>query len=214
MGRDIFSRGGEESFLDRLAPAAEEPAGSEVRVGRRIRRLREEKGLSLADLAKATGLSTALLSQIETRIISPPFSTLIKIARGLGVTMGLLISDQRAADFHLVRQGQGEVASRFASLEGVSYGYSYLALAPDLAGRHMEPFLVTLEPTETPPAPSRHEGEEFLYVLEGQVEVSLGDWTGLLDPGDSIYYHSTLPHLVRGAGNQRARIMAVVFAAA
>jgi quercetin dioxygenase-like cupin family protein len=77
----------------------------------------------------------------------------------------------------------------------------------------MEPFLVTLNPTETHQLePNQHDGEEIIFVLEGQVEVRLSDHTDLLNSGDSIYYDSTLPHIVSCYGNKPATILAVIYA--
>jgi quercetin dioxygenase-like cupin family protein len=76
----------------------------------------------------------------------------------------------------------------------------------------MEPFLVTLEPASKKGMPYSHDGEEFLYVLEGRVEIQLGDHTDILEPGDCIYYDSTLNHHVACADDRPARIIAVIYA--
>jgi uncharacterized cupin superfamily protein len=74
----------------------------------------------------------------------------------------------------------------------------------------MEPFLVTLEPADQEPEPSSHNGEEFIFVLHGEMEVRLGDDIHVLYPCDCIYYESTIPHLVKTRGNQITRILAVL----
>ena len=77
----------------------------------------------------------------------------------------------------------------------------------------MEPFLVTLTPAESPQVePNQHIGEEIIFVLEGKVEVSLLDKTEILNPGDSIYYDSTMPHIVSCHGKEPATILAVIYA--
>jgi len=78
----------------------------------------------------------------------------------------------------------------------------------------MEPFLVTLEPaTIKSTKTSTHEGEEFIFVLEGEMEVTLGNHTDILHPGDSIYYDSTIPHRVQCRKDKETKILAVLFTA-
>jgi quercetin dioxygenase-like cupin family protein len=96
----------------------------------------------------------------------------------------------------------------------VKYGYAYESLGFDKKNRHMEPFIVTLEPaTLKTSKTSTHEGEEFLYVLEGEMEVILENHTDVLYPGDSIYYDSTIPHRVQCHQEKVTRILAVLYTA-
>ncbi len=184
----------------------------DVKVGEKIREIRESLGLSLQDLADKTGFSTALLSQVENHLISPPLGMIINISRSLGIEIGTLFNQSGTAPFTIVRKDQREPTSRVASKEGVRYGYSYESLAPDKINRKMEPFIVTLEPVSKKGVPYSHEGEEFIYVLEGKVEVQLGEYTDILEAGDSIYYDSHVSHRVSTADGNSARILAVIYA--
>ena len=74
----------------------------------------------------------------------------------------------------------------------------------------MDPFLVSLEPSETEEERSTHDGQEFIFVLHGKMEVRLGEETHVLEPGDSIYYDSTVPHLVKCQGKETTHILAVL----
>lgn len=95
----------------------------------------------------------------------------------------------------------------------MSYGYSYESLGFDKKGRHMEPFLITLEPaTLKSEKLSAHEGEEFIFVLEGEMEVILDKHRDILSPGDCIYYDSTIPHKVQCHRGIPAKILAVIWA--
>jgi quercetin dioxygenase-like cupin family protein len=183
---------------------------NEVKVGEKIKQFREAGGMGLQNLSDATGFSTAYLSQIENHLISPPLGALMKIARALNIEIGKLFNQKNKAPFTIVRRDEREPTSRVASKEGVRYGYSYESLAPDKINRSMEPFLVTLEPTSKKGAPYNHDGEEFLFVLEGKVEVQLGNYTDILEPGDSIYYDSQVPHRVSCVEDAPARIIAVI----
>lgn len=185
----------------------------EIRVGEKIKVLRERKGLSLKDLADSTGFSTALLSQMENHLVSPSLGTMIKLARAMGVKVGDFLGETEGEPFTIVRKDERKNVSRFASKDGVKYGYSYESLGFDKKDRHMEPFIVTLEPaTVKAMKTSVHEGEEFIFVLEGEMEVILGNHTDVLYPGDSIYYDSTIPHRVQCHQDKITRILAVLFA--
>lgn len=185
----------------------------EMRVGEKIKRLREDRAMSLEEMSKKAGLSPSVLSQLENHLISPPLGTLIKIARAFEVPVGYFFRDQPEQDpFCLVREHERQKVSRFASKDGVNYGYSYESLGYGKKGRHMEPFVVTLTPATYGHADlSSHAGEEFIYVLEGEVEVALGDHTDLLHPHDSIYYDATIPHRVACAQGRPAKIVAVIW---
>jgi len=184
----------------------------EMKVGERIKELRETKGLSLREMADLTGFSTALLSQMENHLISPSLGTLIKISRALEVHLGYFFGEGPGEPYAIVRKDERKKVSRFASKNGVKYGYSYESLGFEKKDRHMEPFLVTLEPaTIKSTKTSTHEGEEFIYVLEGEMEVTLCNHTDILYPGDSIYYDSTIPHRVQCRKDKETKILAVLY---
>ena len=186
----------------------------EIRVGEKIKALREQKGFSLKDVADLTGFSTALLSQMENHLVSPSLGTIMKLARTLGVRVGDFLGETQGEPFTIVRKDERKNVSRFASKDGVKYGYSYESLGFDKKDRHMEPFIVTLEPATVKSAKtSVHEGEEFIFVLEGEMEVILGNHTDVLYPGDSIYYDSTIPHRVQCHQDKVTKILAVLYAA-
>ncbi len=186
----------------------------EIRVGEKIKALREQKGLSLKEVADLTGFSTALLSQMENHLVSPSLGTIIKLARTLGIKVGDFFGETQGEPFTIVRKDERRNVSRFASKEGVKYGYSYESLGFEKKDRHMEPFIVTLEPaTVKTSKTSVHEGEEFIFVLEGEMEVILGNHTDVLYPGDSIYYDSTIPHRVQCHQDKETKILAVLYAA-
>jgi transcriptional regulator with XRE-family HTH domain len=191
----------------------EDKDADEIRVGERIKFLRENKGLSLKDLAESSGFSTALLSQMENHLISPSLGTMIKLATAFGVKVGDLLGEAHEEPFTIVRKDERKKISRFASKDGVKYGYAYESLGFEKKNRSMEPFIVTLEPaTVKTSKTSVHDGEEFIFVLEGEMEVILGNHTDILYPGDSIYYDSTIPHRVQCHQDKETRILAVLYA--
>jgi len=203
-------------FLDDVsayARQAAEPRRDE-RVGERIRMIREQKGLSIDDVSSRTGFSPELLKDIEEELISPPLGVLVKLSKALDMKMGHLLTGGTSLPFSILRKEDRRPVSRYASKKGKRYGYAYESLAPDKKDRRMEPFLVTLEPSDVEEERSTHDGEEFIFVLDGEMEVRLGDETHVLRPGDCIYYDSTVPHLVKSHQGQLTRILAVLYTSA
>jgi quercetin dioxygenase-like cupin family protein len=111
--------------------------------------------------------------------------------------------------FSIVRAGERESFSRFGKSKMQSRGYEYQSLAPNKKDRTMEPFIVTLNPASHDEL-SSHDGQEFIYVLEGEMEVIVEDHHDVLKPGDSIYYDSSTMHLVKAHGDKPAKILAVL----
>ena len=192
-------------------PDETEHIGKPTSVGERVRRVREEKNLTLEDVAERTGLDSEYLDRIETEKVSPPLGALIRIAKALDMKLGRFISTGEVKPFTVVRKDERRIISRYTSAQEDQYGYTYESLAPDKKDRHMEPFVVTLVPSKARTDVSSHAGQEFIYVLEGAMEVTLEDHTEVLHPGDSIYYDSNVPHLVTCHGDQQAVILAVLY---
>jgi transcriptional regulator with XRE-family HTH domain len=187
------------------------PSDELIAVGERIRNLRELKGLSLGDVSQRTGLSEDMLKRIEADVVAPPLGTLTKLARALEMKMGYLLTGGEPKSYAVTRRGERKPVSRHAAQQQRKYGYSYLSLAPGMRDRNMEPFLVTLAPTAEEMPGSVHEGEEFLYVLEGEMEVLIGEHREILYPGDAIYYRSDTPHQVLCHQDKPTRVLAVLF---
>ena len=188
-------------------------SGKNKKVGQRIRDLRIAKGLSIAEVASKSGIPEATVSSIETHLISPPLGNLVSLAKVFEVSVSDLFGDQGDSAFCIVRSDDRKTVSRFNSSDGKSSGYSYEALGQQKKKKQMEPFLVTLSPAAVRQVePNQHIGEEFLFVLDGKVEVRLLEHTDILNPGDSIYYDSTMPHIVACYGDQPATLLAVIYA--
>jgi transcriptional regulator with XRE-family HTH domain len=178
-------------------------------IGKRIESLRKEKGLSLDELSKLTGFEVELLSDIEKDKVQPQLGTVIKLSKALDSAFGRLVSGVGDKLFSITRKNEQKVVLRSTSHEGKKQLYTYKSLAPEVKGRHMEAMIVQLE--ENPdPETSVHEGEEFIYVLDGVVSLKIGENAFALEPGDSVYYLSTTPHLV-AAKSGKATILAVLY---
>jgi transcriptional regulator with XRE-family HTH domain len=196
-------------FEDLTGDIAITPEKGVEEIGERIKTIREKRGLSLEELANLTGFDVELLSGIETSKVQPQLGTVIKLSKALDSAFGRLISGVGDKFYSVTRKNEQKLVSRSTSLKGKKHLYTYKSLAPEVRGRHMEAMLVQLE--ENPEEEiSVHEGEEFIYVLDGAAVVKIGEDKFELEPGDSIYYLSTTPHYI-AAKSGRSTILAVLY---
>ena len=197
-------------FFEDLTGKIEKPELKDVEeLGDRVKNFREEKGLSLEELAKLTGFEVDLLAQIETNQVQPQLGTVIKLSKALDIALGRIISGVGNKLYSVTRKSEQKIVSRSTTSKGAQQLYTYKSLAPEVKGRHMEAMLVTLE--ENPDHEmSVHEGEEFIYVLDGAVHLDIGGDLYDLEPGDSVYYLSTTPHVICAKSGQ-ATILAVLY---
>ena len=185
-----------------------------LHIGGKIRDLRKKAGLVLQDLSNETGLSKPLLSQIEKEVVSPPIATLLKISKALNVNISFFFQDGDPEEkVVLVKKDESKVIdSRHFGRE--ESGYYYEALAYKKSKKYMEPFLVEFKRKGAEKLSYfSHEGEEFIYLLEGRLEFWTEDQHYLFNPGDSLYFESSLPHSFRAVGRRNAKALAVVYPA-
>ena len=185
--------------------------------GERIAEIRKTYSISRETLSERSGVTAELISRIEDDGHIPDLAPLIKIARGLGVRLGTLLDDHEQLGPVICRAGKAEASTRFktglpedADAKTGHHGISFDALASDKNGRHMEPFIVTIQ-SDAHQEKSTHEGEEFIYVLEGKLLLEYGVDKETLNAGDSVYYDSIVPHRVLSADNDPVRIVAVIY---
>ena len=195
-----------EDLTGEISKSGETPIES---VGERLRMLRKEKGLSLAELSKLTGFDVDFLENIELNRVQPQLGTSIKLSKALDSAFGRIVSGQGSRLYSVTRKDEKVQISRSTSKKGQKEVYTYMSLAPDVKGRHMEALIVELK--ENPDEEmSVHAGEEFIYVIDGVVSLQIGADTFDLEPGDSVYYLSTTPHLI-AAKKGEATILAVLY---
>lgn len=185
------------------------------RVGSKITTLRESLGLSREDLAERCDCDVPVIAGLEGGAIAPSLAPLIKVTRALGVRLGTLLDDDTQVGPVISRRNTARHVERVKDLETSSDAgvLDFVSLASGKSSRHMEPFIIDVHPSGSEKhALSTHEGEEFIFVLEGRVEIEYGKDVHVLEVGDSIYYDSIVPHQVRGGSPSPARILAVVYA--
>ena len=182
-------------------------------VGEKIKALREDKSISIEELAQRSGLAIEQVERIENNIDIPSLAPLIKIARVLGVRLGTFLDDQDEVGPVVCRKKEAKDAISFSNNAIHSRKHmEYHSLSKSKADRHMEPFIIDIDANDEKDFfLSAHEGEEFIMVLKGELEISYGKNNYRLKEGDTIYYDSIVPHHVHTAEGQAAQILAVVY---
>jgi transcriptional regulator with XRE-family HTH domain len=170
-------------------------------LGRRIRTLRTERGLTLTGLAARVGITRSFLSSVERGVAYPSLLVLRSIAAALEVPVFMLFTAPEANGM-VVRKGARKV------IRPPGAPVSYELVSPDLR-RKIEMIIVRLKPG-LDSAAMAHEGEECALVLSGRVAITVGDVEYELDEGDSIYYDSGLPHKARAVGDDPAEIVSAI----
>ena len=182
-------------------------------VGKKIKSIRESKNISIDELSERSGLAATQISSIEESENLPSLAPLIKIARVLGVRLGTFLDDNDELGPVISRKGtkKGSISFSGGAVNARTH-MEYFSLAGDKSGRHIEPFIIDIQfGKDDKYVLSAHEGEEFIYVLEGEVEINYGKDVYLLTQGDSIFYDSIVEHHVH-AKEGKAKILAVVYA--
>ncbi len=176
------------------------------KVGKRIRKYREQLGLSQEELAVNSGLKLDSIVAYEEGTSYPPIGSLIRLSRALGQRVGTFTDDQFVPDPIVTKVG-GRQAT--ASADGHHGHYQYFPLGQGKTDRHMEPMFIRIGVDDVHKL-SSHEGEEFIVVVSGKVIVKYGKEEQILGPGDSVYYNSVVPHYI-GAVDGPAEIYAVLY---
>lgn len=182
-------------------------------VGEKISTMCMDKNISIEELAKRSGLAVSQVKLLQNSDTIPSLGSLIKIARGLGVRVGTFLDDSAELGPVIYRPSDKNKPVTFSSqLSEANSHLDFISLAAKKSGRHMEPFLIDIQPTPSDfPILSTHEGEEFIYVLEGSIKVNYGSAEHVLHVGESIYYDSIVDHLVSAFNQESAKILAVVY---
>jgi transcriptional regulator with XRE-family HTH domain len=178
---------------------------NEHKIGINIRRLRSRAGLTLTLAAGKADITKSTLSKIETGQISAPISTLIRIAKAVNVPLvEFFVDDRKQPAYVLTPKGKGQIVSR----DGSQFGYSYESLALEKGDKYVEPFLLTINPGD-PTGQFHHGGQEFIYMLSGAMEFTIGTEKMKLKAGDSLYFDSALVHKTHVLGSHPAKFVCV-----
>jgi len=172
-------------------------------VGENIRALRVASQVSLTEVARRAGITKSTLSKIENGQSSSPISTLVAVASAMGVRLAEFFhEDTRASKFVLTPKGKGNAIVR----DGTRLGYSYEALAANYPDKPLEPFLLTISPGDKE-GRFKHGGHEFIYMLSGHIEFTLGKEKFKMHPGDSLYFDPSETHVLKLLNKKPARFL-------
>lgn len=170
-------------------------------VGKRIKKVREGKNLTLDWMANETGYSIDYLKRIESGKEIPPVGTLLTISRALDLDSGFFLREQEA-----------NLNKRIKAFTKRTENYAYTPLTPGAENKHLKAFRVTVDPmTEHKGVGYIHEGEEFVYVLTGKIEVTVGDHINKLKKGESLHFNSGIRHNLINVGKEKADLLVVVY---
>jgi XRE family transcriptional regulator, regulator of sulfur utilization len=172
-------------------------------LGTRLRQLRRARGVSLAEVAEGTGISPSFLSMVEKGKSDITISRLMRLVHWFGVSVADLVQEPSSSPVQIVR------ADERRSLRLADEKISIQMLTAD--GRHaMMPVINVYDEGGGMVDPTRHDGEEFVHVLEGRLELTVaGGQPIVLEPGDSAYYRADVPHSFRNAGGGLVRFLGV-----
>ncbi|MDR0941631.1 MAG: cupin domain-containing protein [Bacteroidales bacterium] len=174
-------------------------------IGTRLKQIREDLGMTIAEVAEKTGINKYQYEDYESGQIDIPVSSLLKIAQQFNVEVAYILTGEMPHEcaWTITRKGEGASVERHAR-------YKYKALAHDFAHKKATPFLVTIDANDQEVQFNRHSGQEFLYLLEGSVKVYFQDNVFELNTGDSVYFDAQIPHAIKAENNERARIVSVL----
>jgi transcriptional regulator with XRE-family HTH domain len=184
-----------------------------LKLGSKIRELRLKKNYTLQDVADKTGLSKPFLSQIENDHVVPPVATLLRLARAFNVNLAHFFQDEVGSDkIAITRHNERIRVEKRPHHRKGEVNYVYETLETKKTNKQMEPFLVEFPVQDSSEMVfMSHDGEEFLYVLEGTLEFRSVARVEVLESGDSIYFESDLSHSFRCLGEKAARAIVVVW---
>jgi transcriptional regulator with XRE-family HTH domain len=170
--------------------------------GNKIRSLREEKGLALEDLSQDTGYSIELLKEVEEGHVAPPVALVLQLGRTFKIDIEQLQGPQeKEASKKRTKSHKKRVAS-----------YAYAPLTQPGEEKHLRAYRVTIDPaTEHKGVEYHHEGEEFIYILDGGLTIQVGENTTTLKKGGSIHFNSSLHHKLSNPTKVVAELLVVIY---
>jgi len=180
----------------------------EAEIGKRIHQYRLQNNFTLQELADKTGYSKGYLSKVEKSGKAPPVATLSVIARELRVSVSLILGEEAINNsICLVRQKERMLMAK----TGEEFGYAYEALANPYPNKHMEPFILSYPSDNALKHTFQHDGEEILFVLQGQMRFKYGNSEYVLDKGDCIYFDSSVAHTGEPIGEEPLKTLIVLY---
>ncbi len=190
----------------RVATEAAESFIADKRLGERIKQLRQKKSMGLVEVGRHTGLSASFLSQLETGRVVPTLRNLARIALVFSKDLSYFFEPEPKTLFRVQRAKDRIRLPQSGTDDPVYYFESLGYLVPD---RQLDPYFAEFLPNVKPRRAHQHPGCEFLYVLEGVLEIRHGDVHNQLEAGDAVYFDANTPHSYCNAGETPAKALIV-----
>ncbi len=185
---------------------AQVKAGRDQRVasfGQRIKKLREDRKMTMADLAERTSQPPEFIEQVESDSLTPPVSFLLQLSNALHIDPSNFLTDQEKI------QIDGKRQESFAKR---TQNYSYRTLTPGAADKHLRSFMVTIEPKEKHRMVEyKHPGEEFIFVYQGELELTLGNKVIFLKQGETMHFDSETKHKLRNVSEEKCELIVTLY---
>jgi electron transfer flavoprotein alpha subunit/transcriptional regulator with XRE-family HTH domain len=204
----LLTEAAKQLSLRRLADAvchlgeeASQPRGG---FGAMVRQLREARKWSAEDLARKTGQTPDFIAQVESDQLSPSVAFIMRMAKAMEVDPGTFLSKEEQAT---IRDRRAQAYYQRAR------NYSYTTLTPEGENCHLRAFMVTIEPQlDHKPVAYKHEGEEFIFVMSGDLELTLGSNVQKYKAGESVHFNSDIPHKLKSVSNEETKCLVVLYA--
>jgi len=170
-------------------------------VGKKIKTARTAKKFSLDHVANETGFSTQYIKEIEAGKAMPPVGALLQISRALEIDSGSLL-----------KEPESRLQSRIKAQTKRTEDYAYTTLTPGAENKHLKAFRVSVEAQKTHKGVDyHHEGEEFVYVLSGKIQVTVGEHVNTLKAGESLHFNSGIRHKLKSVSDETAELIVVIY---
>ena len=170
-------------------------------VGQTIQKARKERKFSFEQVANQTGLSIDYLKTVEKGKLIPPVAVLLQISRALGI-------DSRS----FLYESKSKIQKRIKEQIGITENYTFTTLTPNAAHKHLKTFHVSIEEHREHKGFSyQHEGEEFVFVLSGKIELIVGEHRNTLSKGESLHFNSVIPHKMRNLSEKISELIVAIY---
>lgn len=170
--------------------------------GKRFMKLRRDKKMTLKHLANETGLKTDYISKVEKGEVIPPVAVILQLSRALEIDSSILLREERKESG---RKSAEDYQKR-------TEDYSYQTLTPEAQHKHLKAFRVFIDPqSEHKGVSYQHLGEEFIYVLKGEIEVMIGENRNIINPHKCLHFNSSIVHKLRNISAEKAELLVVLY---
>jgi len=181
----------------------QEGVGGDSTFGRRIKKLRKDRRLTTGQLASRTGQTPEFIDRVEADTITPPVSFLLQLARALDIDPSNFLSEHEKIEI---------IEKRHESFVKRTQNYSYRTLTPGAEDKYLRAFMVSIEPKERHKMVEyKHPGEEFVYVMRGEPEITVGSKVYRLKPGETIHFDSETKHKLRNLSDEKCELIVVLY---